>query len=140
MWQYWLIAAGIFFVGEICTVGFLLFWFGIASLITMIASFITSNIIIQMAIFVISSTILILGTKPLINKFLSNKTIKTNYSSIIGKDCIVTEKIDNLNNKGQVKINGETWTARSETNLVIDLGSKVKIIKIEGVKVIVEPI
>ena len=68
MWQFWLIAAGIFFVGEIITVGFLIFWLGIAALITMVVSFFTSNLIIQTAVFVISSAILIFATKPLVNK------------------------------------------------------------------------
>ena len=53
MWQVWLIIAGLFFVGEIATVGFLIFWFGIGALIAMIVSFFTSNIIIQTTIFVI---------------------------------------------------------------------------------------
>ena len=43
MWQFWLIAAGVFFIGEAITVGFLIFWLGVASLITMCVSFFTSN-------------------------------------------------------------------------------------------------
>ena len=62
MWQIWLIAAGVFIIGEIITVGFLLFWLGIASLIAMVVSFFTSNVLIQMTIFVISSAILIFAT------------------------------------------------------------------------------
>ena len=46
MWTIWLIIAGIFFVGEIMTVGFLLFWFGFGSLVAMIVSFFTDNFII----------------------------------------------------------------------------------------------
>ena len=57
MWQIWLIIAGIFFVGEIFTVGFLLFWFGIGALIALITSLITSNVIIQTVVFLISSVI-----------------------------------------------------------------------------------
>ena len=55
MWQFWLIAAGIFFIGEIITTGFLIFWLGIGSLLAMIVSFLTDNIIIQTAVFVVSS-------------------------------------------------------------------------------------
>ena len=71
MWQIWLIIAGIFFVGEIFTVGFLLFWFGIGALIALITSLITSNVIIQTVVFLISSVILLFATKPLVNKFLN---------------------------------------------------------------------
>lgn len=71
MWLIWLIAAGIFFIGEITTVGFLLFWLGIASIVAMIVSFFVSNVLIQIAVFVFSSVGLIFATKPLIGKYVS---------------------------------------------------------------------
>ena len=51
MWQIWLIASGIFFICEIITVGFLVFWLGVGALIAMLVSFFTSNIIIQIQTF-----------------------------------------------------------------------------------------
>ncbi len=68
MWQVWLIISGVFFVLEMITVGFLVFWFGIGALLTAIVSIFTDNIIIQMAVFVISSTLLLFLTKPLVKK------------------------------------------------------------------------
>ena len=63
MWQFWLIVSGIFFIGEIITIGFLLFWFAIGALLAMISSFFTDNLIIQTSIFVISSGLLLFFTK-----------------------------------------------------------------------------
>lgn len=140
MWQAWLIIAGLFFVGEIATVGFLIFWFGIGALIAMIVSFFTSNIIIQTTIFVISSTILIFATKPFVKKFADVKKTNTNVYSIIGKKALVIKTIDPIHSVGQIKINGEVWTAESENNQVIDEGSEVEILEIKGVKAIVKPI
>ena len=139
MWQVWLIIAGLFFVGEIATVGFLIFWFGIGALIAMIVSFFTSNIIIQTTIFVISSTILIFATKPFVKKFADVKRTNTNVYSIIGKKALVIKTIDPIHSVGQIKINGEVWTAESENNQVIDEGSEVEILEIKGVKAIVKP-
>ena len=140
MWQVWLIIAGLFFVGEIATVGFLIFWFGIGALIAMIVSFFTSNIIIQTTIFVISSTILIFATKTFVKKFADVKKTNTNVYSIIGKKALVIKTIDPIHSVGQIKINGEVWTAESENNQVIDKGSEVEILEIKGVKAIVKPI
>lgn len=140
MWQVWLIIAGLFFVGEIATVGFLIFWFGIGALIAMIVSFFTSNIIIQTTIFVISSTILIFATKPFVKKFADVKKTNTNVYSIIRKKALVIKTIDPIHSVGQIKINGEVWTAKSENNQVIDEGSEVEILEIKGVKAIVKPI
>lgn len=94
MWIFWLIAAGAFFIGEIATVGFLIFWLGIGALAAMCISFFTANIIVQTAVFVVVSTVLIFLTKPLINKYIFQKeTIPTNAYSIIGKTGVVIKKI-----------------------------------------------
>ncbi len=138
MWQYWLIASGAFFIGEILTVGFLLFWFGIACLLAMVVSFFTSNIIIQMVVFLVSSVILILSTKPFVKKFINKKTILTNANSLIGKKAIVIKEINNLQGTGQIKIGGEIWSAQNESDTTISENQEVEIIKIEGVKLIVK--
>lgn len=138
MWQYWLIASGAFLIGEILTVGFLLFWFGIACLLAMVVSFFTSNIIIQMVVFLVSSVILILSTKPFVKKFINKKTILTNANSLIGKKAIVIKEINNLQGTGQIKIGGEIWSAQNESDTTISENQEVEIIKIEGVKLIVK--
>lgn len=140
MWCFWLIAAGIFFIVEIATVGFLIFWLGIGALLAMITSFITDSIVIQTVIFVISSCILIPLTKPLADKFINKKTIPTNSYSLIHKHGIVTIDINPIEASGQVKVNGEIWSAKSQDESVIPQGTEIEVINIDGVKLIVEPI
>ena len=140
MWKIWLIIAGIFFVGEIITVGFLIFWLGIGALIAMIVSLFTSNIIIQTTVFVISSSILILATKPFVKKFVDVKPTNTNVFSIIEKKALVIKTIDSVHSTGQIKINGEVWSAESDNGEIIPEGSEVEILNIKGVKTIVKEI
>ena len=140
MWQVWLIIAGLFFIGEIITVGFLVFWFGIGALIAMIVSLFTSNIIIQTTVFVISSAVLILVTKPFVKKFVDVKPTNTNAFSIIGKNALVIKEINSIHSTGQIKINGEIWSAESENGETIPEGSEVEILNIKGVKAIVKGI
>lgn len=138
MWQFWLIVAGLFFVGEIFTLGFLIFWFGIGALFAMIVSFFTTNIIIQTTVFLITSTIFILATKPLVKKFVDVKKTNTNVFSIIGKKALVIKDIDPIHSSGQIKLNGEVWSAETENNEIIKEGSEVEVLKINGVKAIVK--
>ena len=138
MWYLWLITAGIFFIIEIATVGFLIFWLGIGALFAMVASFFTDNLLIQTTVFVISSSVLIPLTKPIVNKYFDDgKTIATNAYSLIGKVGIVTTEINTLNSTGQVKVNGEIWSAKANED--IKQGTEVEILKIDGVKLIVKP-
>ena len=141
MWQYWLIAAGIFLIAEIITTGFFVFWLGIGALIAMCVSFFIDNLIVQMVVFLVSSVILIFATKPFVKKFLvSNKKTETNAFSIIGKKALVIKDIDNIDGKGQIKVDGEIWSAESANASNLEKGTEVKILKIDGVKAIVEPI
>ena len=110
MWQIWLIIAGLFFIGEIATVGFLIFWFGVGALVAMLVSLFTSNVIIQTSVFVISSAILLFATKPFVKKFIDVKSTNTNAFSIIGKKALVRKEI-NSKSVGQIKINCEIWSA-----------------------------
>ena len=138
MWQIWLIAAGIFLIIEIFTVGFFVFWFSIGSLIAMIVSFFTSNVIIQASVFIISSCILIIATKPLCNKVTKKDAVPTNVYSVIGKKAIVVEKIDWTTGTGQVKVDGEVWSAKSNEQSSISEGSEVIIESVDGVKLLVK--
>ena len=141
MWQYWLIAAGIFLIAEIITTGFFVFWLGIGALIAMCVSFFVDNLIIQMIVFLVISVILIFATKPFVKKILgSNKKTETNAFSIIGKKALVIKDIDNIDGKGQIKVDGEIWSAESANASNLEKGTEVKILKIDGVKAIVEPI
>ena len=39
MWIFWLVVAGIFFIGEMITTGFLIFWLGLGAVIALIVSY-----------------------------------------------------------------------------------------------------
>lgn len=140
MWQIWLIASGVFIIIEIFTIGFLFFWLAIASLISMLVSFITDSIIIQTAVFVISSAVLIFATKPLMDKFSKKDKTATNVYSLIGKKAIVIKEIDWASGKGQIKIEGEVWSAKTKEQVNIPKGTEVEIESIDGVKAFVKPI
>ncbi len=141
MWQMWLIVAGVCFVFEIFTVGFLIFWLAIGALIAMVASFFVDSVVIQTAIFVISSAILIFATRPFVKKFAKNDKddVKTNAYSIIGKTGVVMQSIDSLNATGLIKVDGEVWSASTDKDVSIPKGAEVKVKEIKGVKAIVTP-
>lgn len=139
MWQFWIIVAGIFFVIEMATVGFLVFWFGLGALAAMVVSLFTTNIAIQTAVFVFSSTILLFFTRPLVNKFTKDdKEVQTNAYSIIGKKGIVIKEIDPVLGQGQVKIGTEVWSAKTLGDKKIKEGSEIEVTEIDGVKAVVK--
>lgn len=139
MWIFWLIVAGVFFVIELLTTGFLVFWLGLSALVAMILSFFTTNLVIQTAVFVILSIILMIFTRPLVNKITKSKNVvPTNVYSIIGKKGIVVDDINNIDYTGKVKVAGELWSAISDSNLT--KGTHITVSEVNGVKLKVEKI
>ena len=141
MWVFWLIAAGVFFIIEMATIGFLVFWLGIGALLAMLTSFVTDSIFIQALVFVVTSTLLLIFTRPLVDKFIKTpKELKTNAYSIIGKKAIVISKINNIEGVGQIKIDGDVWSAKSFDDEDIPEDTEVEITEIDGVKAVVKRI
>lgn len=141
MWVFWLIVAGIFFIGEMLTTGFLIFWLGVGALLALVVSLFPSSLVIQTAVFVISSILLILCTKPLVDKFSKqDNKISTNVYTLHGKKAIVIEEINPKEGKGQIKVGGEVWSALCSENFIIPKDSEVEIVEIRGVKAFVIPL
>ena len=112
LWAIWLILCGAFLLIEIFNISFLLIWPGIGSFFAFIASVLGAPIEIQLAVFAISTTIMIIFMKPLTKKLFKNKdSTKMNNDAMIGKKGVVIKEINSTEDVGQVKVAGELWSA-----------------------------
>ena len=130
MFYIWLAIAVILAIIEMSTVNLVSIWYIISSLVAMILSLFTDKLVIQLAVFVLGGTLLLILTKDAIKKILPEKT-RTNIDRIIGMEGIVTEKITKKT-PGEVKVDGKRWTAVSDETIPID--STVQILEINSTK------
>ena len=149
---YWLIASAVFLLVEIMTLGLTSIWFAGGAVVAAITALFGVPFWVQMLIFIVVTCLLFALTRPVAKRYLNSKVQKTNTDALIGQTALVTQDIDNLNAKGQVKetinnmeskglvqLNGQDWTARSfEAGEIIPEGSEVIVKEIRGVKLIVE--
>ncbi len=139
MLYIWLVLAIVFAITEAVTVGLTTIWFSLGALASLLLVLCgVDSITIQIIVFVLVSLLSLIAARPLVKKYINQRTQPTNADRCIGKEAFVTEEINNILSKGAVKVNGIEWSARSEDNSVIASGEKVKIISIDGVKVIVQ--
>ncbi|MCL2762599.1 MAG: NfeD family protein [Treponema sp.] len=129
----------IFAIIEICTLGLTTVWFAIAALVMVFLSFLKISMPVQGLIFLVISALLLIFTRPLAIKKFKMGREKTNVDSLAGKQVLVTKTIGEFE-KGEVKLNGLIWAARSENNTEIAKGIKCEILRVEGVQVIVRPL
>ena len=136
---FWLIAFILFVVGEAVTVGLVPIWFAVGSLGALLTAALGGGLWLQIAVFLILSALSLMLLKPLSRKWMAgHKAARTNADRVIGETALVTEDIDNTMATGQVQVDGQIWTARSAHGVVIPAGSRVKVLSIQGVKVMVE--
>jgi len=135
----WLVLLVLFAAGEAATVGLTSIWFAAGSLAALIAALLGGALWVQITLFLAVSLLCLAAVRPLARKHLNDKVVPTNADRVIGAEAQVTEDIDNIQGKGAVIIRGITWSARSEDDSAIAAGTKVRVLRIEGVKVFVEP-
>ena len=137
---YWLILFIVLLVIEIITLGLTTIWFAGGALTAFVLSMLEVSSVLQWAVFCAVSVILLFATRPWAVRYFNNqKKEKTNVDSLIGKTAVVTSEIRNLEGKGEVFVNGLTWTARSEEDsLEIKEDTHVTVTAVQGVKLIVK--
>ncbi len=136
----WLAAVILLFVGEALTVGLVSIWFGVGALAGLLTSFFTRNVWVQLTIFLVVAIVCLLAVRPLVKRFMAPRSVATNADRAVGEEGVVLESIDNLSAQGQIKVQGAVWTARTEADgELIPAGTRVRVLRIEGVRAIVAP-
>ena len=136
---FWLIIVLILSFIEVVTVNLVTVWFVASGLVSPILSFFNIPFLVQFGVFVILGFILLVTTRKFLTEKLNLYKQKTNLDRVVDMEGIVTEKITKYN-PGEVKVDGKRWTAIEVNGKTVEKGKSVKIIKIEGVKLIVDEV
>ncbi|MBO5318110.1 MAG: NfeD family protein [Oscillospiraceae bacterium] len=136
----WLILLVVFLLIEAATVGMISLWFAGGALAAMITALVGGKLWLQAVIFAVVSAILLTALRPLAKRLFTPKLTPTNVDSVIGREGLVTVAIDNLSAAGTVKLGAMEWSARSTEGTPIPVGERVRVDKVEGVKVFVTPV
>ena len=135
----WFVLLVGFLMLESSTVAMVSIWFAAGSLCALILSLLDAQLWLQVVVFLAVSCALLAALRPFVRKFITPKIVKTNVDSVVGSTGLVTCAIDNLQAKGQVKLGGMEWTARSASGEPIAEDTLITVLKVEGAKVIVAP-
>lgn len=135
---YWLIIFLVLLLIEIFTLGLTTIWFAIGAVAAIIAALAGAEVIVQVMLFIVVSFITLVLTRPIAVKYLRKNTLKTNVDELIGKTAVITKPIIDENNIGEAKIEEEIWLAKSVDGKMIKEGEIVKVVEVNGVKLIVK--
>ena len=139
-WLFWLAAMIVFGLAEAATVNMVSIWFVGGALCAMIAQLLGGGVWLQITVFLIVSGILLASLRSFVRKFVQPRKTATNSDMALGREAYLTETADNLMETGALKLDGKVWSVRSASGEVIPAGTLVKVVKLQGVKLYVEPV
>ena len=136
----WIILAAVFLVVELITVGMVSLWFMIGALVALLLAAVGASVWLQILLFLLVSVACFALLYPHLKRFVGRNRQPTNADMVLGKTCIVTQRIDNIADTGAVSVGGKTWSARTADGSIAEKGSLVRAEDIRGVKLIVSPL
>jgi membrane protein implicated in regulation of membrane protease activity len=139
-WVIWVVAAVVLLIAEATTSAFIAIYFGLAAIAAAAVALTGVGVVVQLIAFAALSVGSLTITRPALKRAIGSTQLhRTGVDAMQGKIGVVTRSIGELES-GLVKIGGETWTARSfYDEEPIAEGSRVEVIKIEGVTALVVP-
>ena len=136
----WIVFAIFMLLCEGFTTQLVSIWFVLGSVCAAITTIFTSDITIQSVVFLAVSLVSLIVTRPLVKRFKKrNKTTETNADRHIGQVGFMLTDLTDIDETAQSKVGAETWTVKSDKAPLFKK-TKVKVLAIEGVKLIVEPV
>ena len=134
----WIAAIIVFGVVEALTAGLVSIWFVAGAVAGLVVAVAKGSIWLQLIAFFGVSFLALILTRPLVKKLMGRGVVATNADRVLGKTARVVEAIDNTVPTGAVYIDGKTWSARSRSGAAVAVGALVRVVEMEGVKLIVE--
>ncbi|MGN6473565.1 MAG: NfeD family protein [Mycobacteriales bacterium] len=139
-WVLWAIAAGVLAIAEVLSLTFVLGLTAFAAVGASIAAAEGVSGAWQWIIFGVTDAVLLAGVLPTARRHLRTPpVVRSGAARLIGTRVMSISPITTAEG-GQVRINGEAWTARPDIDgLVIPPGQWVNVVKIDGATAIVHP-
>lgn len=141
-WAAWLVLGFVLLIGEVLTPGFLLACFAVGCAAAAgVASF-DLTWPWQLSAFAATSLAVFFAIRPFVIKHLykAGEGQRTNVDALVGERGLVVEAFDPVTAEGRVKVRGEDWKGVSASGRPFETGTAVKILRVEGVRVVVEAV
>jgi membrane protein implicated in regulation of membrane protease activity len=139
-WVIWLVIAIIMIIIEVVTTGLATLWFAVGAIVAMIMDLcgapVTLQIIVMAVVSIVCFALCMIWVRPKLESLRKKNIQRTNADRLIGREGIVIVSLNRTEGKGQVKVDGQIWSAKADEDIAE--GIKVVVKSIEGVKLVVE--
>ena len=126
---------------ELNTMNLIAIWFMPGTLVAIVLALFSVPVWIQVTVWLVLTIIVFAATGRLSARLRHPTVQPTKADRVIGQTALVTETLSDREQTGQAKVLGQIWSARTDdTAEEIPVGTEVRVVRIEGVKIIVSAI
>ena len=139
-WQVWLVAALLLFVAEVLAPGFWLLSVAVGCVLAGAVSLVVPGYLAPVLSFAAGTLLSLAGIRPFLLRRLHppGSEIKTNVDALVGRVGVVSERIDPGTGRGRVVVEGEDWRGTSLMDTVLEPGTRVMVVRVEGTTLYVD--
>jgi membrane protein implicated in regulation of membrane protease activity len=140
-WEIWGVAALVLLGGELLSLNFVLVWPAVSALATAVGAYLGLPTEWQLALFSVSSVVLLALSRTLFRRWLfpDKQSTLTNADAMPGARVEVLETLAGPAKVGTVRYAGEVWTAFSEDGRTMHPGQAAVVVRVDGLKLCVRP-
>ncbi len=139
-WLIWIGAALLLGILEFVTVDLFFLTLAGAALVTGVVGAFGASPLVQVIVFIVVSTVLLVAVRPWAKDLLARSTpdVATNAQALYGQSAVVTAPL--RGGLGRVRIGGEIWSARGQGGHTFPVGTRVRVVSIDGATAVVGPL
>lgn len=132
----WLIAGVVALLFDLLAGTLFMLWVGGGCFVAALVAWLVPGIVwAPWAAFVVTTGVLLYLGRPLAARFQQKRLVPSNVDAMVGREAIVLETIDPVENTGRVRVESDEWRARADER--IEVGERVCILGVEGATVLV---
>jgi len=140
-WAAWLALAAVLGIAELASLDLVLVMLAVGALAGMVTSLAVDSVAAQVLVAVAASIAMLAVVRPgLTRQLQSGPDLVLGPATLIGKQAVTPVRLT-AHQGGQLKIDGELWTAKPyDELLVIEAGQTVEVLMIKGATAYVHPL
>ncbi|MBR4403160.1 MAG: NfeD family protein [Flavobacteriales bacterium] len=143
VWWVWAVIAIITLIAEVLLPSFTVGCFSVGALVAAVLSACGVGVNTQLIAFAVVSLLVFVVIRPFAVKYLLKKgkdAVATNQDALVGRVGRLTKAIEDPTLKGEVRIDGDIFPARSIDNSPIEAGEDVRVVRIDSIVMVVVPV
>jgi membrane protein implicated in regulation of membrane protease activity len=137
-WIAWLLVAVVLGVGEVLTLSLFLGPFAVGGGAATLAALAGGGSEVQVVVFAVVTALVLGLVRPVAKRHLRQpSSTRTGAAARVGRTGVVVRALEGPELAGQIRLDGEVWTARAEGHEPVAVGETVTVLEIHGATAVV---